>query len=50
MFNTKKIAHFHPCVCHIIETKTMKDQDGKKWTSKQLDNHIDSLIAKVEVD
>tara|TARA_R110000751_G_scaffold125023_2_gene226527 strand:+ start:2537 stop:2686 length:150 start_codon:yes stop_codon:yes gene_type:complete len=43
MFNTKKIPHSHPCECHIIENKSMKDQEGKKWTQKELDSHIESL-------
>jgi hypothetical protein len=46
MFNTKKIPHIHPCECHIIESKSLKDQDGKQWTQKQLDKHLESLIPK----
>lgn len=49
MFNPKKIQHFHPCECHAIESKSMKDQDGKKWTQKELNIHIESLIPKKEV-
>jgi hypothetical protein len=48
MFDTKKIAHIHPCECHIIESKSMKDQDGKQWNQQQLEKHVESLIPKNE--
>jgi hypothetical protein len=48
MFNTEKIPHFHPCICHVIESKSMKDQDGKKWTQKALDLHIEEINKEVK--
>ena len=45
MFYSNKIQHFHPCECHSIESVSMKDQDGKKWTQIGLKKHIEKLNA-----
>jgi len=46
-FNNKK-AHMHACPCHRIYYDTMKDQDGKKWTQKALDLHIEEMNKEVK--
>jgi hypothetical protein len=46
-FDNKK-PHIHPCICHKIHLDTMKDQDGKKWTQKALDLHIEEINQEVE--
>ena len=40
MFNTKKIPHFHPCPCHIVESQSMKDETGKVWTMEEIEQHF----------
>ena len=43
MFDTNKISHIHPCECHVIESLSMKDQNGKTWSLEDLDLHVEGL-------
>ncbi len=51
MFDHKTVAHFHPCECHVVESISMKDADGKVWTMEEIEQHkIDLISAEEPVD